>query len=160
MTHADTSTPTIDWSAPFERLSEGAAFATGERLVTEADVLAFAELSGDNHPLHTDAAWAASGPFGERIAHGLFVISLAAGLVPFDPDRVMALRGLRDVTFKRPIRFGDALGVRGTVEELRPVAPEAGLVGLSWSVVDQDDRTACRARVDVLWSRDDAETRA
>jgi acyl dehydratase len=147
---------TVDWAAPFDDLSLGAPFTTPERLVTEADVLAFAELSGDHHPLHTDEAWAASGPFGERIAHGLLILSLASGLVPFDPARVLALRGVRDVTFKRPVRLGDTIRLRGRVEELRPVTPDAGLVGLTWSVADQDVQLVCRARVDVLWAREAA----
>jgi len=152
---ADT-VPAIDWAAPFDALSVGASFSTPTRVVTEDDVLAFAQLSGDHHPLHTDPDWAANGPFGERIAHGLLVVSLAAGLVPLHPERVMALRGLRDVTFKRPVRFGDAIRVLGRVEELRPVTPEAGLVGLTWSVADQDVQLVCRARVDVLWRREAA----
>ena len=52
-------------------------------------------------------------PFGERIAHGLLVLSIAAGLVPFDPQRVIALRRVRDVVFKRPVRFGDTITRRG-----------------------------------------------
>lgn len=145
------SVATLDWAAPFEALEEGVGFATGEHVVTEAEVLAFAELTGDHHPQHVDAAWAASSAFGEQIAHGMFVISLAAGLVPFDPSRVVALRGLKDVTFKRPVRFGDAIRVEGSVEALRAVGEDAGLVTLAWRVVDADARLVCRARVDVLW---------
>jgi 3-hydroxybutyryl-CoA dehydratase len=152
----ETGTPVVDWSAPFEDLAEGAAFTTRARTVTEADVVGFAALTGDWHPLHTDAVWAQDGPFGARIAHGLLVVSVAAGLVPFDPERVLALRGLRDVTFKRPVHLGDTIRVEGRVTGLRPVAPEAGLVTLAWSVTDQRGRAACRAQVEVLWSRDDA----
>lgn len=105
------SVATLDWAAPFEALEEGLAFATAEHVVTEAEVLAFAELTGDHHPQHVDADWAASSAFGEQIAHGMLVVSLAAGLVPFDPSRVVALRALRDVTFKRAVHFGDAIRV-------------------------------------------------
>jgi acyl dehydratase len=150
-------TTDIDWSAPFGALAQGATFTTRGRTITEADVVGFAALTGDWHPLHTDATWAAKGPFGERIAHGLLVVSVAAGMVPFDPDRVMALRAVRDATFKRPVRLGDTVSVRGRIESLRPLSEEAGLVGLAWSVNDQRDRLVCRARVDVLW-KDDCET--
>ena len=145
------SVATLDWAAPFETLEEGLAFTTAEHVVTEAQVLAFAELTGDHHPQHVDADWAASSAFGEQIAHGMLVVSLAAGLVPFDPSRVVALRALRDVTFKRAVHFGDAIRVEGAVETLRPVGDDAGLVTLTWRVLDAENRLACRARVDVVW---------
>ena len=71
----------------------------------------FAGLTGDFHPQHADAEWAAASPFGERIAHGLLVLSLAAGLVDFDPEEVLALRRVRDVVFKRPVKLGDTIRV-------------------------------------------------
>ena len=147
-------TDTVSWSAPFEALEPGQEFTTRGRTVTEADVVGFASLTCDWHPQHCDAQWSASSPFGERIAHGMLVVSLAAGLVPFDPGRVIALRRVCDATFKRPVRFGDTLRVEGRIAELGPGSEEAGLVTFAWNVVNQDDRTVCRARVEVLWKRD------
>ena len=144
---------TLRWSAPFEGVEPGQAFTTRARTVTEADVVGFAALTGDWHPQHADAEWAAASPFGERIAHGMLVLSLAAGLVPFEPERVLALRRVSDATFKRPVRLGDTLRVVGRVAEAAPVGDDAGLVTLAWAVVNQDDRTVCRARVEVLWRR-------
>jgi 3-hydroxybutyryl-CoA dehydratase len=147
-------TDTISWWAPFEALEPGQEFTTRGRTVTEADVVAFASLTGDWHPQHSDAEWASASPFGERIAHGMLVVSLAAGLVPFDPGRVVALRRVCDATFKRPVRFGDTLRVEGRIAELGAGADDAGLVTFAWNVVNQDGRTVCRARVEVLWKRD------
>jgi len=147
-------TDTISWWAPFEALEIGQEFVSRGRTVTEADVVGFASLTGDWHPQHSDAQWAESSPFGERIAHGLLVVSLAAGLVPFDPGRVLALRQVSQATFKRPVRFGDTVHVEGRIAELVPASEDAGLVTLAWNVVNQDDRLVCRARVDVLWRRD------
>jgi 3-hydroxybutyryl-CoA dehydratase len=155
VTSTATSAPVVDWAAPFEELAEGARFTTRARTVTEADVVGFAALTGDWHPLHTDAVWAQAGPFGARIAHGLLVVSIAGGLVPFDPERVLALRAVRDATFKRPVRLVDTIRVEGRIVRLRPAAPDAGLVTLAWSVTDQRGRAACRAQVEVLWRRDD-----
>jgi 3-hydroxybutyryl-CoA dehydratase len=149
-------TDTISWWAPFEALEPGQEFTTRGRTVTEADVVAFASLTGDWHPQHCDAQWAGGSPFGERIAHGLLVVALASGLVPFDPGRVVALRRVCDATFKRPVRFGDTLRVEGRIAELAPVSDDAGLVTFAWNVVNQEDRTVCRARVEVLWKRDGA----
>src|SRR2546423_12745667 len=60
--------------ADFDSLREGDRFVTRGRTVTESDLVGFATLTGDAHPQHTDAVWAASSPFGERIAHGLLVL--------------------------------------------------------------------------------------
>jgi 3-hydroxybutyryl-CoA dehydratase len=139
------------FSSGFEELVSGLEFRTRGRTVTETDVVSFAGLTGDWHPQHTDAEWAASGPFGERIAHGLLVISLAGGMVPFDPDRVVALRRLSDVVFKRPVRLGETIHLEGRIGELRPATDEAGLVTLTWSVLNQHGQIVCRARVEVLW---------
>jgi 3-hydroxybutyryl-CoA dehydratase len=147
-------TDTISWWAPFEALEVGQEFITRGRTVTEADVVSFASLTGDWHPQHADAQWASESPFGERIAHGLLVVSLAAGLVPFDPGRVVALRRVADATFKRPVRFGDTLRVHGRIAELAPASDDAGLVTFAWSIVNQRGQVACRARVEVLWRRD------
>jgi len=147
-------TDTISWWAPFEALEVGQEFTSRGRTVTEADVVGFASLTGDWHPQHADAQWAEGSPFGERIAHGLLVVSLAAGLVPFDPGRVVALRQVSQATFKRPVRFGDTLHVEGRIAELGPGADDAGMVTFAWNVVNQDDKIVCRARVDVLWRRD------
>jgi 3-hydroxybutyryl-CoA dehydratase len=147
-------TDTISWWAPFEALETGQQFASRARTVTEADVVGFASLTGDWHPQHADAEWAAGSPFGERIAHGLLILSLAAGLVPFDPGRVVALRRVADATFKRPVRFGDTLRVEGRIADLAPASGEAGLVTFAWSIVNQRGDVVCRARVEVLWRRE------
>src|SRR4051795_10991762 len=123
----------------FDALALGDSFITRGRTVTEAEVVSFAPpsgasfnrvwrtgagaavssspcLSGDMHPQHTDAAWAATSLFGERIAHGMLVASLALGLLDFDPERVIALRRVRDAVFKRPVSFGDTIHVAARVD--------------------------------------------
>jgi 3-hydroxybutyryl-CoA dehydratase len=120
----------MNWSAPFEALEVGQEFTSRGRTVTEADVVSFSALG---------------------IGHGMLVVALAAGLVPFDPGRVVALRRVCDATFERPVQFGDTLRVEGRIAEL---SEEAGLVTFDWNVVDQDGQTVCRARVEVVWKRD------
>ena len=141
------------WSLPFERLAEGASFESRGRTITESDVVACAAQTGDWHPVHSDAQWAAGSAFGERIAHGMLLLSYAIGLVPLDPERVVALRRIADVVFKRPVHLGDTIRVTGLVTSLADVGDEAGLVGFAWTIVNQDGRTVARARVEVLWRR-------
>jgi acyl dehydratase len=144
-------TPTL--SRDFAELAVGDRFATRARTITEGDVASFAALTGDMHPQHTDAVWAAAGPFGERIAHGMLVISYALGLLRFDPERVMALRRVRDVTFKRPVAIGDTIRVEGRVERLDEIDPTTGIVGVRLEIANQHPRTVARAGIDVLWRR-------
>ena len=147
-------------SLPYESLEEGARFTTRGRTITESDVVAFAAQTGDWHPQHSDAEWAASSQFGERIAHGMLVLSYAVGLVEFDPERVLALRRVADAVFKRPVRLGDTIRVRGSVDSCVPVSDAAGLVTLGVRVVNQRDELVLRARVEVVWRRDDARVDA
>lgn len=142
---------TLNWSAPFAELAEGLEFETAWRTVTEADVMAFATLTDDHHPQHVDPAWAAGSSFGEQIAHGLLVLSAAAGLVPFDPERVMALRRVSDAVFKRPVRFGEEIRVVGSLVGLRALGDDTGLVTCRWNVVGRDGKAIIRAEVQVVW---------
>ena len=139
---------------PFERLSEQDRFSSIGRTVTESDVHAFAAQTGDLHPQHCDADWASRSAFGERIAHGMLVLSYAVGLVGFDPERVLALRRISDAVFKRPVKLGDSIHVEGSVLQLTPVNDEAGLVTLGMRILNQHGQTVCRAKVEALWKRD------
>jgi 3-hydroxybutyryl-CoA dehydratase len=145
------------WSDPFDQLSVGQRFRTGERVVTDTEVMVFSALTGDWHPQHCDPEWAARSPFGGRIAHGMLTMSLAVGLVPLDPELVLALRRVGDVVFKRPVRLNESIRVEGEISALAPVDEHAGLVNFGWAVRNQDDALVCRARVEVLWRRAQAD---
>ncbi|HTW42884.1 MAG TPA: MaoC/PaaZ C-terminal domain-containing protein [Solirubrobacteraceae bacterium] len=150
------------WSDPFEQLSVGERFDSGARTVRDTDVIVFSALTGDWHPQHCDPEWAAGSPFGERIAHGMLVLSLAVGLVPLDPTRVLALRRVSDVVFKRPVKLNETISVSGEITALRPIdasSPEgdaSGLVEFGWQIRNQDGALVCRASVQVLWRGDGA----
>jgi 3-hydroxybutyryl-CoA dehydratase len=143
-----------------EELERGATFTTRGRTITEADLVSFAALTGDWHPQHADAGWAATSRFGERVAHGMLVLSYAVGLANFDPDWVVALRGLDDVVFKRPVRIGDTIHVEGRVEGTRPLDDELALLALTWKVVNQDGATVARAKVAAVCRRGPPESAA
>ena len=153
MSASPTSPSESLFSRPFDELEEGARFVCEPRVLSDADVLAFADLTGDHHPLHVDDVFAAAGPFGRRIAHGLLVLSAAAGQVPLDPQRVLALRRVSDAVFKRPVFPGEAIHVEGRLASLKPVSDEAGLVGCALSVADEGGRTVARATLELLWAR-------
>jgi acyl dehydratase len=141
------------FSQAFDELAAGARFTTAGRTITEADIVGFAALTGDAHPQHVDAQWAADSRFGEQIAHGLLVLSCAVGMVPLDPERVVALRRVGDAVFKAPVRIGDTVHVEGEVLDTRAVDDENGIVECRWRVRNQDGRLVALAKVELLWRR-------
>jgi 3-hydroxybutyryl-CoA dehydratase len=137
----------------FDALAVGERFSTRGRTIGEADITGFATLTGDTHPQHTDAEWAAGSRFGERIAHGLLVLSYAAGLVPFDPERVLALRRVGDAVFKQPVKIGDTIHVEGEITSKRELDTGNGLVETRWRVMNQRGKLVLRVTVELVWKR-------
>ena len=136
---------------PFDELLQDAWFASRERTVTETDVVNFASMTGDWHPAHTNQVWAEENIFGERVAHGMLILSFALGLVP--NAYAMALRRVKNVVYKAPVRFGDTIHVRGTIEAMKPLSDEVGLVQATWKVVNQKGETCLKMQFDSLWRR-------
>jgi 3-hydroxybutyryl-CoA dehydratase len=137
----------------FDALVPGERFVTEGRTIGAADIAGFAALTGDTHPQHVDPDWAAESRFGEQIAHGLLVLSCAVGLLPLDPERVVALRRVGDAVFKQPVRIGDTVYVEGEVLGTRPVDDENGLVECRWRVLNQHGKLVLRASGELLWRR-------
>jgi 3-hydroxybutyryl-CoA dehydratase len=138
----------------FDHLRAGETFASRGRTITEADLVSFSALTGDRHPVHADAVWAQRSQFGARIAHGMLLLSYAVGLAPFDPRYVVALRGVDDATFRRPVHIGDTVHLEGEVEELKEIDSELGLVVFKWRLSNQRGELVVRARVTALWRRE------
>lgn len=148
----------------FEDFAVGQQIVTGGRTVTEADIVAFAALSGDYNPLHTDAEYAKQTPFGARIAHGLLVTSMITGLV----DRTgllegttLAFREIKAWKFRRPVFIGDTVHAVLTVEELTPVPRlGGGAVTIKVEVRNQKDETVMSGHWTVLMASRPAEEEA
>jgi oxepin-CoA hydrolase/3-oxo-5,6-dehydrosuberyl-CoA semialdehyde dehydrogenase len=101
----------------FEDLQVGQSLLTHRRTVSEADIVAFGGISGDFFYMHFDAIAAAASPFGQRIAHGYFVLSAAAGLfVSPAPGPVLANYGLDTLRFVKPVAIGDTIQARLTAK--------------------------------------------
>jgi 3-hydroxybutyryl-CoA dehydratase len=135
-------------------------FRSPGRTITESDLVSFSALTGDWHPQHSDARWASSSQFSERVAHGMLVLSYSIGLAPLDPDRVVALRGLDSVSFKRPVSIGDTICVEGEVSGTKSLGDGLELVDIRWRILNQDDRVVARATVQALCRADEPRERA
>jgi 3-hydroxybutyryl-CoA dehydratase len=132
----------------------GQSISSPGRTVTEADVVAFAALSGDWNPMHTDAEFAAKHPFGQRVAHGLLGLSIASGLavrLGFLEETVLAFREIGEWKFSLPIYLGDTIRVRATVTATKPMRRlGGGLVSLKTEILNQDDQIVQRGTWGVL----------
>lgn len=102
----------------FEELVIGETVFTHKHTVTDADIVNFANVSGDNFYAHMDATSLEGTIFERRVAHGYFVLSKAAGLF-VDPKKgpVLLNYGIDEARFTKPVYPGATLGVRFTVKE-------------------------------------------
>ena len=80
----------------------------------------------------------------------MLVLSYSIGLMGFDPDRVVALRGIDSLTFKRPVAIGETIHAEADVEDVRPIDEDHELIELRWRVLTGDGRLALRARVTIV----------
>ena len=102
----------------FEELIVGETVYTQKHTVTEADIVNFANVSGDNFYAHMDATSLEGTIFEQRVAHGYFILSKAAGLF-VDPKKgpVLLNYGIEEARFTKPVYPGATIGVRFTVKE-------------------------------------------
>ena len=129
----------------FEDYATGAVYEYGYASVSEADIIAFAERF-DPQPIHTDARFAASGPFGGLIASGWHTAGLAMRMVvDHYVSRVASLAspGVDELRWPAPVRPGDSLRLRTTIVETRRsrTKPDRGLVRTRAELLNQHDQT-------------------
>lgn len=143
-----------------EQLRPGDCLVAGPRRVSQADVEHFAEFTGDTFYAHMDDEAAAANPlFGQRVAHGYLVVSLAAGLfVDPDPGPVLANFGVDGLRFLTPVRFDDELTVTLTCKQITP-RESAGYGEVRWDadVTRQDGESVARYDVLTLVAKQDPE---
>lgn len=124
----------------FEEFEVGLAIRTAARTITEADIVNFAGLSGDFNFIHTNAEAAKATPYGQRIAHGMLVASIATGLAVqqgFIDGTTLAFREL-SWKFTKPVFIGDTIHVEIKVAETKLMARlGGGLVAFDARVVNQ-----------------------
>ena len=139
----------------FEDLKIGESLLTHRRTVSEADIVAFGGISGDFFYMHFDAVAAKDSAFGQRIAHGYFVLSAAAGLfVSPAPGPVLANYGLDTLRFVKPVAIGDTIQARLTakrkVDRKRKGADGVGQGVVAWDVEVSNQQGELVASYDIL----------
>ncbi|MHA3057865.1 phenylacetic acid degradation bifunctional protein PaaZ [Acinetobacter sp. ANC 4641] len=161
VTHAWTAGATVHedrvhpFKKDFDELMIGERLLTARRTVTESDLVNFAGLSGDHFYAHTDKIAATDSIFGERVAHGYFIVSAAAGLfVDAAEGPVIANYGMDNLRFVEPVKIGDSIQVELTCKQKTPkpqkdpAQPAHGVV--VWDIKVKNQRHELVATYDIL----------
>jgi acyl dehydratase len=134
----------------YEEFEIGDEYVSQARTITEADVATFAGLSGDFNPLNTDATFAKTTMFGERIAHGMLTVAMSTGMSNWSglfAGTTIALVE-QNIKYKGAVKFGETIHLKMTVTEKSETSkPDRGIVKVAAQVFDQDDRLV----VDMIW---------
>ena len=140
----------------FEEFAVGERFVTRGRTITEADIVAFAALTGDYNPLHVDAEFGKTTQFGERIAHGMLGASYAVGLIAalgLTEGTVIAIVHMT-LDFTGPIRIGDTVHVDQTVKSMRETKKaDRGIIIFEVKLMNQRGKVVQKGERVLLVSR-------
>ena len=137
----------------FEEFAIGDKMISQGRTITESDIVTFTGLSGDFNPIHIDAEFAKTAMFGERVSHGLLILSIASGLawqLGFMAGTADAFLSL-DWKFTGPVKMGDTVKVSAEVAQKRDMPGSGGgMVVFSVEVKNQRDEVVQRGKWSVL----------
>lgn len=144
----------------FEQFTVGQKIVTTARTVTETDIVNFAGLSGDYNQIHTDEVHAAGTPFGQRVAHGLLVMSIATGLAVQSgviEGTVLAFRQVDGWKFSLPVFIGDTIHARLEIVETKALRRlGGGAITMKVEVLNQADEVVQRGAWIMLIRSQDA----
>ncbi|HYW41958.1 MAG TPA: MaoC/PaaZ C-terminal domain-containing protein [Bryobacteraceae bacterium] len=114
----------------FEDYVPGSVRQTLGRTITEADIVIHAGQTGDFYPHHMDAEWCRAQPFGQRVAHGTLIFSVAVGMTAGNVNPEAFSYGYDRLRFIRPVFIGDTIHVTVTIKEKKdsPKSPDHGIV--------------------------------
>lgn len=129
----------------FEDYEVGERLVSPGRTVTETDIINFAGLVGDWHPIHTDAEYAKKTIFGERIAHGMLGLAMGSALIfrlgpyVFTPKKFIGFYGIDKIRFTAAIKIGDTIHCEATVSELIERDETMGVIVYEARIKNQRD---------------------
>ena len=143
----------------YEEMEIGLKVTTAGRTISEADIMAFAGISGDWNAIHIDAEYAKTSAFGERVSHGLLGLSIASGLAMQMGflDRTVEAFTSMEWKFRAPIKIGDTIHTEVEVTQKKAVGPSGGFVTFNVLVKNQRDETAQKGQWTVMVKSKPAE---
>jgi len=128
----------------FEDYVIGSSRTSTGRTITEADIVLHAGQTGDFYPHHMDAEWCATQPFGQRMAHGTLVLSVAVGALAGEINDEAMSYGYDKVRFIAPVFIGDTITSHAEISEKREHTKkpdEFGIVDEKVTVTNQRGET-------------------
>lgn len=138
----------------FEEFEVGQKFTSAGRTVTESDIVSFAGLSGDFNQIHVDAEYSKKSPAGQRVAHGLLVMSIASGLAVQTgvmEGTIIYFREINEWKFVKPVFIGDTIHVELEVLETKALPRiGGGSVVIGLAVKNQNNDTSMKGTWTVL----------
>jgi len=140
-------------------LHVGMAFRSPGRTITDADLVAFAGLTGDYSELHTSEVYGRNSQFGRRVAHGMLGLAYAHGLMWARTgelrETAIAFLGINEWKFAGPVFVGDTIFVNYRIAELRDSTskPTQAIAVFDVEVETQDKRIVQRGRKALLLSK-------
>jgi len=129
-------------STSFEEYQLGATRESVGRTITEADIVLHAGQTGDFFPHHMDAEWCKTQDFGQRIAHGTLIFSVAVGMTAAVINPEAFSYGYDRLRFIKPVFIGDTIRVKITISDKKDhKKPGFGVVSESLEVINQRGET-------------------
>lgn len=147
----------------FDQFNPGDMFVSQARTVNESDVSSFAGLSGDYNPLHTDAEFGKTTPFGERIAHGMLVAAIASGMANwlgiFEGTTIALMEQV--IQYRGAVKFGDTVHLELQVLEKKETSkPGRGVVIFETRVINQKGDLAIEGKWTLMMKREESTVRS
>lgn len=131
----------------FEQFEIGQTLVTAARTITETDIVRFAGMTGDYNQIHTDAEFAANDTFGQRVAHGMLVQSIATGLAVQSgiiEGTVLAFRE-QSAKFSLPVFIGDTVHVKLEITEKKALPRlGGGNINMKYAIYNQHGKAVQR----------------
>jgi len=138
----------------YEDFEEGMTFTTPGRTITETDLVLFTGISGDLSELHTNEEFAKTTVFGQRLCHGMLGVSVVTGLMTRSGvfERVIAMLGINNWKFLKPLFVGDTVHVRFQITEKRlsNSNPKAGIIGRYYELINQNNEVIQKGEIPAM----------
>jgi 3-hydroxybutyryl-CoA dehydratase len=137
----------------FEDCAVGEKSLSPGRTITETDIVFFAAFTGDWLSIHTDAEYAKKSVFGERIAHGMLVLTVGSALLlrqgdhALLPEATIALYGIERVRFIAPTKIGDTLRTESEIIRMTELDRMRGLVVIRGEIKNQREEVVATFRL-------------
>lgn len=139
---------------PFDKLRIGDVSVSAGRTLTETDVVHFCMLTGNWLSIHADAEYAKQSRFGQRVAQGSLVFSIANAMIPFERDIVEAFYGVDELRFPKPSFIGDTIHARAEVAALKERDDKTGIATVLLQALNQRAEIVMSCRFALLLLRE------